>query len=207
MLSKEDIERNKKEFISLIYSIEREFNKDRLIEWLENRSDFFTAPASSKYHGSYEGGLCNHSLNVYYSLKNLAQNFLSYEIDQEGNQHFKYSEDSLKIVGLLHDISKANYYEKYFRNVKDEKGNWVQVPEYKVRDDRFIFGSKEQTAEFMVSNFIPLTVDERISILHSSGGQAYDSTQTNVATIFNACELTTLLHTADLLSTFVLEHD
>ena len=207
MLSKEDIERNKQEFISLIYSIEREFNKDRLIEWLENKSDFFTAPASSKHHGSYEGGLCDHSLNVYYSLKSIALSFLSYDLDQEGNAHFKYSEDTFKIVGLLHDISKANYYEKYYRNVKDEKGNWVQVPDYKVREDRFIFGSKEQTAEFMISNFIPLTVEERIAILHSSGGQAYDSTQTNIGTIFGKSNLATLLHTADLLSTFVLEND
>ena len=154
MLSKEDIERNKQEFISLIYSIEREFNKDRLIEWLENKSDFFTAPASSKHHGSYEGGLCDHSLNVYYGLKSIAFSFLSYDLDQEGNAHFKYPEDTFKIVGLLHDISKANYYEKYYRNVKDEKGNYNLV-NIKLRNT-FI----EQIYKLMQNGMFDMTIPD-----------------------------------------------
>ena len=205
-----DIERNKKEFIDLINSIQRDFNKEKLIDWLENKSDFFTAPATTKYHGSYEGGLCEHSLNVYYALRNLNYGYMpelcqtEEEIKQDIHK-YKYDEDTLKIVGLLHDISKANYYEKYQKNVKDKNGNWTQVEEYKVKEDRFIFGSDEQTADFMVSTFIPLTLDEHIAILHKTGGRAFDATQTSIPTIFEHCELAVLLNCADLLSCYILE--
>ena len=68
MLTKEQIEQNKQTFIDLIRSIERDFDKDKLLNWLEN-SDFFYAPASTRYHSNFEGGLCAHSLSVYYSLE------------------------------------------------------------------------------------------------------------------------------------------
>lgn len=212
MLSKEQIENNKQEFINLIKSINREFDRDKLIDWLENKSDFFTAPASTNYHRSCEGGLCDHSLNVYYALKNLNYGYMSEltatpEEVEQGIHKYKYDEDTLKIVGLLHDISKANYYELYNRNVKDANGNWQQVQEYKVRDKRFIFGSDEQTADFIVSTFIPLTVDEHMAILHKTGGRAFDATQTSIPTIFEQCELAVLLNCADLLSCYILEKD
>lgn len=212
MLSKEQIQKNKEEFISLINSINREFNKERLIDWLENKSDFFTAPATAKYHCAYEGGLCEHSLNVYYALKNLNYGYMpelvatSDEIEQ-GIHKYKYDEDTLKIVGLLHDISKSNYYEIFSRNVKDSSGNWTQVLDYKVRDDKFIYGNDEQNTEFMVSTFIPLTLDEKVALLHKSGGKAFDSTQENIPTIFNKYQLAVLLHCADMLSCYVLENE
>lgn len=207
MLTKERIESNKKEFIDLINSINRDFDKDKLINYLENESDFFTAPASTKYHGNYEGGLCEHSLNVYYSLKNLNCNYMPKLIknSEEDIDRTKYDEDNLKIVGLLHDISKANFFELYNRNIKDSNGNWQQVKEYKIRDNRFIFGSDEQTADFIISTFVPLTIDEHIAILHKTGGRAFDSTQTSIPAIFQKCELAVLLNCADLLSCYILE--
>ena len=212
MLSKEQIQKNKEEFISLINSINREFNKEKLIDWLENKSDFFTAPATTKYHCAYEGGLCEHSLNVYYALKNLNYGYMpelvatSEEIEQ-GIHKYKYDEDTLKIVGLLHDISKSNYYEMFSRNVKDSNGNWTQVLDYKVRDDKFIYGNDEQNTEFMVSTFIPLTLEEKVALLHKSGGKAFDSTQENIPTIFNKYQLAVLLHCADMLSCYILENE
>ena len=208
-----DINKNKEEFISLIRSINREFDKEKLINWLENKSDFFTAPASTKYHCSYEGGLCEHSLNVYYALKNLNCNYMLElpltEEEQEQGVAFKfeYDEDTLKIVGLLHDISKANYYETYTKNVKDSNGNWQQVQDYKIKEDRFIYGNDEQNTEFMVSTFVPLTVDEKVALLHKSGGKSFDSTQENIPTIFNKYKLAALLHCADMLSCYILENE
>lgn len=210
MLSKEMIEKNKKEFLNLVNSINREFDKEKLISWL-NKSDFFTAPASTKYHCAYEGGLCAHSLNVYNGLKYLAYSYLPQlpltekEKEEGVKSKIKYDEDTLKIVGLFHDISKANIYEKYKRNMKDANGNWIQVEEYKTKDDRFIFGSDEQTAEFMLSTFIPLTVEEKVAILHKSGGKAFDSTQTSIPLIFQNYDLAALLNCADILSCYVLE--
>ena len=119
MLTKEQIEQNKQTFIDLIRSIERDFDKDKLINWLEN-SDFFYAPASTRYHSNFEGGLCAHSLSVYYSLEALCNTFASeskYVELEDGSKKeeitCKYDKDSIIIVSLLHDISKANFYEKY----------------------------------------------------------------------------------------------
>ena len=59
---------NKKEFIELLEKYVKRDGIENLITYLDEQSDFFTSPASTKYHGSYEGGLVEHSLNVYYSL-------------------------------------------------------------------------------------------------------------------------------------------
>lgn len=210
-LTQEAIDTQKQLFIDLINSIERDFDKKRLIDWLENKSDFFTAPASSKNHCAFKGGLCMHSLNVFYTLEKLAQTFLPENYpekkEEDKRNNIKYNKDTLKIVALLHDISKANYYEKYKRNVKDNNGNWVQVEEYKTKENRFIYGNDEQTAEFMVSTFIPLTVEEKVALLHKSGGKAFDSTQTYIPIIFESYDLATLLHCADMLSCYIIEKD
>ena len=215
MLSKEQIEQNKQTFIELINSIEREFNKEKLINWLEN-SDFFYAPASTKYHSNFEGGLCSHCLSVYYSLEALCNTFASeskYVTLEDGSQKeeitCRYDKDSIIIVALLHDLSKANFYEKYNRNVKNETtGKWESVEEYRTIDvqKRFIFGNHEETSEFMVRSFIPLKVEESVAILHHMGGAGHDSSQTDLSVIYSKYNLAALLHTADLLSTFVLNN-
>lgn len=216
MLSKEQIENNKQTFIELIKSIKRKFDKDKLIDWLTEKSDFFSAPASAKYHSNYEGGLCEHCLNVFYSLEALVNTFASdwkYEKSEDGTQGSetcipRYDRDSIIIVGLLHDLSKANFYEKYFRNVKNEETNqWEKVEEYKTIDahDRFIYGNHEETSEFMVRSFIPLTLEESIAILHHMGGTGHDSSQTDLSIIYSKYNLACLLHAADLCSTFCLE--
>ena len=122
----------------------------------------------------------------------------------------KIEEDSLKIVALFSDISKANFYELYKRNVKNEiTGQWEQVEEYRVRDpkQRFIYGNHEQTSEYIISSFMPLTVEEKVAILHHMGGTSYDSTQTDVSVVFSKYPLAVLVHTADLLSTYILENE
>ena len=199
----------KAEFIELINSIEREgMKKEALLAKLES-SDFYTAPASTKYHNSVEGGLLDHSLNVYYNLKSL--------VERKGLKD-KISEDSIKIVGLLHDLAKINNYKVYYKNEKrysdygskrDEGGkfDWVAVKGYTTADasERFIFGNHEQTCQYMISAYIPLTYIESIAILHHHGGMGWDSAQNNVSEVFNRYPLAILLHTADLLSTYIDE--
>ena len=193
MLAKEQIETNKNTFLDLIDTIKREFNKERLKEWLLN-SDFFTAPATTKYHNSYEGGLCEHSLNVYNTLVKLNEMY-----------NLNIEEDSLKIVGLLHDISKANYFEKYIKNVKNENGEWTKVEEYRIKDNntRFIFGSDEQVTDFMVATFLPLKLEEEVALLHKTGGKGSDSAQDNIPLIFNKYKLAVILHCADMLACYL----
>lgn len=215
MLTQEQIEQNKQTFITLIESINREFDKEKLINWLTEKSDFFTAPASTKYHCAFDGGLCQHSLNVYYSLEALCNTFATeYKqeiVDGETKDSVspKIDHDSIIITGLLHDLSKANFYEKYLRNVKNEQtGQWEKIPDFRVRppQERLIHGNHEETAEYMVRSFIPLTPEESVAIMYHMGGKGWDSTQSDLSAIYGRYPLACLLHTADLLSTYCLEN-
>lgn len=207
--SDEDLAAMKEEFISLINSITREgMNKELLLAKLEN-SDFYTAPASTKFHNAVKGGLLDHSLNVYRNLKSL--------VEKKGLSD-KISEDSIKIVGLLHDLAKINNYEIFYKNEKrysdygskrDEGGkfDWVAVQGYKVVDDsnKFIFGNHEQTCEYMIRTFVPLSYTESTAILHHHGGKGWDSAQDNINAVFNRYPLAVLLHIADMLSAYIDE--
>jgi hypothetical protein len=211
MLTKEKIAENKDVFIRLIASIEREgADIDRLIKKLES-SDFFTAPASTKYHSSYEGGLCEHSLNVYHNLKMMVENKLLLD-------DTCYDENSLKIIALLHDISKMNIYERTSRNEKvycedgdkwDALGKfkWVSTFGWGLKSERFTYGSHEMTSEFIARQFIPLTIDESVAILHHMGGRNWDSAQDNITDIFGQYQLAVLLHLADMMASYVDERE
>lgn len=208
LLSDEVIQSNKEKFIEIVNSITREFNKEYLLETLEG-SDFFYAPASTKYHGAYKGGLCDHCLNVYFNLKSLVEKKHLGDV---------ISDDSIAIVALFHDLSKMSFYEPDVKNKKvysptgskyDQGGNydWVSVTGYKVREasDRIIYGSHEETSEFIARNFIPLTQQESVAILHHMGGKGWDSAQDDITVVFNNNPLATLLHVADVISTYVDE--
>ena len=206
MITDEMIEKNKNEFILLIRTIKREGARiEELISKLEN-SDFFTAPASTRYHASYKGGLCQHCLNVYKNLMKLNE-----------DKNMQIPEESIIIVSLLHDISKMNYYEISYRNKKqysdygtkrDAGGNfdWVVEQSYEIipKENRFIFSNHETTSEFMVRTFIPLTLEESVAILHHHGGVGNDS-QPGAVNAFGRYNLPVLLHLADMLATYVDE--
>ena len=197
MLSEKQIEANKQRYLDLIESLEMsDESKDQFLSWL-NDSDFFEAPASTKYHGAYKGGLCEHSLQVYDNLVNIN--------NQEGKK-VNYTDTTLKLVALLHDISKTNFYELYFRNVKNEITNqWEKVPEYRIRDNnnRFIFGNHEQNSEFIAHTFFPLSAEESCAILHHHGGMGHDSSQVDLTPIYNKYSLCCMLHVADLLACYI----
>lgn len=204
MITNEKIEQNKQEFISLLRAIKREGARiEELISKLEN-SDFFTAPASTRYHASYKGGLCQHCLNVYNNLMMLNE-----------SKNIGVDNDSIIIVSLLHDLSKMNFFEISYRNKKqyseygtkrDAGGNydWVTEQSYSVisEENRFIYGNHETTSEFMVRTFIPLTVEESVAILHHHGGTGWDSNPDNTPQVFNRYTLPVLLHCADLIATY-----
>lgn len=211
MLTKEQIMNNKTDFIGLLNSITREgVDIEKLINKLE-RSDFFHAPASTQYHNSYEGGLCDHCLNVCSNMLQL--------VDMKADALGINPEDvreSVIIVSLLHDISKMNTYEPGVKNEKvysengskyDELGkyDWVSKPIWVTRDDKFVFGSHESTSEFMARQFIPLTMEESIAILHHMGSMSWDSAKDNIGEVFNKYWLSLLLYQADMMSTYVDE--
>ena len=209
-LTNEQIQANKEEFLLLINSIEREgFNKEALVNKLLN-SDFFTAPASTKFHSAYSGGLCEHSLNVYHNLVNLC--------NKDHLDSSCYDANSLKIVALLHDISKMNHYEQASRNKKvyckegtlhDELGNfkWVSELSWVTKQNKFVYGSHECTSEYIVRQFIPLTLDESVAILHHMGSMAWDSAKDNIGEVFSQYHLALMLYMADMISSYVDENN
>ena len=119
----------KEEFLRLLRETNRE-GMENLISFLE-KSDFFTAPASTRFHGSEECGLLKHSLKVYEILEQKVKtSSLPMEVD----------EATIRIVALLHDICKTNFYTVDYRNAKNELGVWEKVPFYKIEDS----GSSQQ---------------------------------------------------------------
>ena len=215
-LTEEQINGNKEEFINLLRSIDRpNADIEKLIQKLES-SDFFIAPASTHYHGAYKGGLCDHSLNVYYNMMHLLNykaQYLGINIEDPAQY-----ETSIKIVSLLHDISKMNTYELKAKNVKiyDETGEnydsvgyyyWQSELSYSLIDDkdRFTYGSHEMTSEYMVRQFIPLNVQESVAILHHMGGMSWDSAKDNIGNVFNKYPMALLLYLADMLSSYIDE--
>lgn len=141
--------------------IKREGSEDLLNFLLSESSDFFTAPASTRYHGAEAGGLCRHSLNVYDCL-----------CDQLARPRMKnlygihYSEESIAISALLHDLCKINFYRVESRNVK-KNGVWQAVPYYTI-DDRLPYGHGEKSV-YIISGFMRLTRDEAFAIRYHMG--------------------------------------
>ena len=209
MITEETIQTNKEYFLDLVNSIERDgMNKDRLIAQLTN-SDFFTAPASAIYHNAFLGGLCLHSLNVYKTLIALCDAMYP-------ENTCPYDTNTLKIVALFHDFDKMNKYEATVMNKKvysesgtkyDQMGkyDWISVPGFKRKDasECFVFGTHGDNSAYMTETFIPLTTEEYAAIINHHG--CFDNPKADITPIFNRYSLACLLHTADMLSTYVVE--
>lgn len=172
--------------------IKREGIED-LISYLES-TDFFEAPASTKYHGAYKGGLVEHSLNVFGMLANIK----SYVRED-------YSLETLAICGLFHDICKANMYKVEMRNAKNQNGEWIKVPFYTV-DEKFPYGHGEKSV-YLINKFMHLTDEEALAIRWHMGGFT-DSVIGGSYALTGAYKQSVLaleLHVADMRATYVLE--
>ena len=173
---------------------------DRLLEFIR-KSDFYTAPASTKFHGSYEGGLLEHSLNVY---NRLHEKMTTDPIWIQVAEKKGYTEENYIISALLHDLCKTYYYTTEMRNKKDENGKWIQVPFYTV-EDKIPLGHGVKSV-FMIEEYIKLKPCERYSVRWHMA--AYDVTHTEAYTLGNAMELHPLvlaLHEADMEATHIME--
>lgn len=179
----------KSKIIELLSSTQRK-GIDKVIKYLED-SDFFEAPASTRYHGNYKGGLAEHSLNVY-------------EIFKRKNEIYDFglSDDTVKITALLHDICKTNFYTVSSRNMKKD-GKWIQVPYYAV-DDQVPFGHGEKSV-ILLQQFIRLSKEEVIMIRWHMGGYEPSQNYNSVSNAWNICKAGVALHTADLESSYILE--
>lgn len=196
-----DIEKQKQEFIKLAtQTIKREGIED-LIAYLEE-SDFFYAPASTIYHGSYEGGLCEHCINVYHCLTKECENVYG----PKWKEHI--DAESVAVVSLLHDLCKVNTYEPFMKNVKNDKtGKWEQVESYR-KNVMFPLGHGEKSM-FIIMNYIYLEPMEALAVRWHMG--AFDTGEYNnvneLSKAFEKSMLAFLLHIADMKATYIVERE
>lgn len=180
----------KEKMLELLKSIKRE-GIDKLISFLE-KTDFFEAPASTRFHGSYAGGLVEHSIKVYEIL-----------CDKVRNSEYEFDPDTLKISALLHDICKLNYYKVDYRNAKNKNGEWEKVPYYTV-DDTIPYGHGEKSV-MMISEFMPLTNEEKYAIRWHMGFTEPKELYSTIGAAYKKYPLALLLFESDLESTYFFD--
>lgn len=186
----------KNEFIDIFTTHIKRDGADKLLEYLSN-SDFFTAPASARFHLSEEGGLCQHSVNVYKRLFKI--------ISEEYGDNSPFSDETIAICGLLHDVCKVNFYAVDYRNVK-ENGEWVKVPYYRV-DEKFPYGHGEKSV-FIVSQYMRLKADEAMAINWHMGGfdERVKGGSYALSEAMGKYKLVLLMHIADLQASYLDEN-
>ena len=206
MLTKEEVLEVKQEYIDLLREIKRpNCDIEGFIAYLES-TDFFSAPASTQYHCSFPGGLCLHSINVYKALVKLNQAF--------GNT---YKDDTLLLVGLLHDLDKILKYERTSKNEKeycddgdksDSLGRfrWKTTESYKVKDssNKVNLGNKGFASYMIASMFFSLSEEETYAIMYQYSAISNEQL-TDLSAILSKYNLCVLLHSADIVTTYCLE--
>lgn len=164
---------------------------DKLVDFLVN-SDFFTAPASTKYHSNFKGGLMEHSLNVYQIFK---RRVYGYKLE--------IPEESIIIAGLLHDMCKVNFYNIETKWRKDDKGKWESYEAYGVKDT-FPVGHGEKSV-MVLQKYIPLTDVEILLIRWHMGGFEPEENRMHMYNALEICPAIAALIAADMESTYLME--
>lgn len=189
---------NKERFIEIYNSLITREGADKLLEYLISKhSDFFEAPASTRYHGAYDGGLVEHSLNVYDCLK-------AYLERQRVIEKYKlsYTDETIAITALLHDICKINIYKKGTRNVKDSNGVWQSVLNYEF-EDKLPYGHGEKSV-YIITGFMKLSREEAFAIRYHMGFSGEENKR-NIGEALEAYPLALAVNIADMESAFLIE--
>lgn len=180
---------------------------DNLLSWLEG-TDFFEAPASTRFHLARPGGLVEHSIHVFERLQKLYR-MERVEADAVGENWLDYlmaeEMETIAVCGLLHDICKANFYAVEMRNRKNEQGQWEKYPFYIV-DDQLPYGHGEKSA-YIASGFMKLTREEAMAIRWHMGGfdDSVKGGSYAMSGAFEKFPLALLLHMADMQATYLDE--
>ena len=187
-----NIESQKQEFLTICRTSIRRDGLEGLLDWL-CKADFFTAPASTHYHGGYAGGLCQHSIDVFQYAKRLL--FL---MDKQP------SEESVAIACLFHDLCKVNLYKVDKRNQKIN-GEWKEVPYY-VIDEKFHFGGHGSKSVYLIQQFMKLTTEEAAAInCHMGFSDGNPTAVRDVGNAYHQFPLAWIVHVADEAATFLLK--
>ena len=193
---------SKKEFIEIYQRNIRRNGSKELLKWLEG-TDFFKAPASTKYHSAHEGGLCEHSLNVY--------RFFYQEILQRASEFSGLkcldtdTEEMVAVCALLHDVCKVNKYVLHSRNIKNEAtGQWEKAPYYSIEENKFPYGHGEGSV-WLIQRFMRLSLEESIAIRWHMGGFDDAAKGYDLSAAFRQFPNAMLLHIADMKATYLLD--
>ena len=190
---------DRERFIDLYKTHIHREGADKLLEYLDSpASDFFTAPASTKFHNNVKGGLLQHSPNVYDCL-------VSYFASERRTKLLgleDVSDETLAVVALLHDLCKVNVYKESTRNQKDASGVWRQVPYYEFKDE-LPYGHGEKSV-YIISGFMRLSREEAFAIRYHMGFSTEDDAR-NVGAAFELFPLALALSIADTEATYYLE--
>lgn len=198
VLTPEQIENNKQQIIDIYRNYVKREGSDKLLDYLVNKSDFFTAPASTRFHGAYDGGLAQHSLNVYNCFKAYLERDRVREL-----YNLNASDETIAVCALLHDICKVNVYTRGTRNVKNEEtGQWEKVPTF-FFDDGLPYGHGEKSV-YMITGFMRLTREEAFAIRYHMGFSGEENAN-NVGKAFGMFPLVFALSTADMEATYFLD--
>nr|DAH56598.1 MAG TPA: putative HD superfamily hydrolase [Caudoviricetes sp.] len=202
---------NKERFVELATKYIKRDGLDKLLRWLDS-TDFYTAPASTKYHLSVEGGLCQHSLNVFDRMVQLCNVYFEMDEDDDNvyngattEQEGAFDMENIAIVALFHDICKANCYVRDFKNVK-VNGKWEQQ-EYWKWDEQFVYGHGSKSV-YMLQQFMRLYIDEAHAIRFHMGGKEdplTDTCERQYAQVYEKSKFAVLLHLADMTAAWLDE--
>lgn len=211
-LTNKEIQTNESDFTNIFKTviIPQYPEAEKLLNYIKS-SDFFTAPASTKYHSSCEGGLCLHSLLAYDRLLGEVDDYKKYLNNFSLEENLGTTQAGLALIGLCHDLCKIYTYEKYFTNTKeysdygkmsDNVGafDWVQKESYKY-NEQFSLGHGAKSL-YLIMKYVPnLSVSEASAIYYHMGG--IDNIQDkNSTSAFIKHPLSLLLHIADIKATF-----
>jgi hypothetical protein len=181
---------NKEEFLSICNENIKRPGVDKLLSWLE-KSDFYIAPASSRFHGDYAGGLVDHHLHVYKQLKRLLAAY----------PEVQCSDETVAVIALFHDLCKVNMYTVEKRNKKNEAGQWVSYDAFTI-NEKFCYGGHGSKSVFLIMKFMDLSTEEATAInCHMS---CWDGNK-DVGSAYAQCHLAWLLHAADEAATYMDE--
>ena len=183
---------SKNHFMDIFYQFIKRPGANDLFNWLET-TDFFEAPASTRFHGDHAGGLCEHSIHVWEELVRLLRVY----------PEVRVSGETVAIVSLLHDLCKIGLYKTELRNQK-VNGVWVQRPVY-VHSEDFCFGGHGSKSVYLAQKYIDLTDEEAVAINCHMGPWDRNSGDYSLGGAYEAYPLAWLLHVADESATFIRE--
>ncbi len=186
----------KEEFLRIYNENIKRDGADNFLNYLL-KTDFFTAPASTRFHGSHEGGLLEHSLNVYHCLKDYLERDRTKQL-----YRMNYSEETIALCALLHDVCKVNFYKTDYRNAKNERGEWEKVPYYTI-DDTLPYGHGEKSV-YIISGFMRLTREEAFAIRYHMGFSGVED-KNSIGKAFEMFPLAFALSVADMEASYYLE--